>query len=361
MTTMAGCSWVDQSFKRQEQSPNFVRPSVRMGVNADVDGTWENVQYDSTSPFASLSQHTFSQEGGDYDPAISRDGKMLAFSSMRRTPNPDIYIKSINGRTATRLTSDPASEIQPTFSPDGSKIAYASNRSGSWDIWLIDINGRNPMQITNDVSSDIHPSFSPDGRQLVYSSLCPRTNQWGLWIVDVQNPGAKRWIGYGLYPQWNPNPQINKIVYQLPRYRGSQWFSIWTIDIVDGEALYPTEIVTIPNGACVTPTWSPDGSKIAYCVVSSEVYTKPTDGKNRDINKAGEDIWVIDLDGRNNHRLTGPDSSDFSPAWGPDGRVFFCSDRRMVDNIWSVMPRGVEFKQEAPLQISTEVPGITAN
>ncbi|MBI9017223.1 MAG: PD40 domain-containing protein [Phycisphaerae bacterium] len=362
MAGLAGCSWVSQQFVSKDDGPNIVKASVRVGVNGDVDGAWENVDYASTSPFASLSQHSFCQEGGDYDPVVSKDGKMLAFCSMRRTPNPDIYIKAVSGRTATRLTSDPASEIQPCFSPDGTKVAYAANRSGNWDIWIVDVNGRNPMQVTDDVSSDIHPSFSPDGKFMVYSSLSPRTNQWGLWIVSVDNPSLKRWIGYGLYPEWNPNPKINKIAYQLPRYRGSQWFSIWTVDIVDGEALHPTEIATAPNSACITPSWSPDGKKIAYCSVSSAIYEKEAMEKNKNnINAAGEDIWVIDLDGYNNVRLTGTDASDFSPTWSPDGRVFFCSDRKTIDNVWSIKPQGVDFNVTEPVEISTAAAGLSAN
>ncbi len=340
-----------------------VSHSIRVGLDGDLSG-YDPIEFDS-KPFTSLVQHTFSEEGGDYDPVISSDNKLLAFSSLRHSPNPDIFIKQINGFVATRLTSDPASEIQPAFSPAGDKIAYASNRNGSWDIWVVGLDGSTPTRMTSGVGNDIHPSWSPDGKEIVYCSFGPRTKQWELWTVQVENPSVKKWIGYGLFPNWSPNPKVNKIVFQRARYRGSRWFSIWTVDIVDGEAKYETEIISNVNYACITPAWSADASMIAYCTVGKSLYdtTSSDDPSTLVPDAAGEDIWVIDISGRNNHRVTGSDAADFTPTWSPDGKLFYCSDRNYVDNVWSVRPVKTNLTRNEPLEMSGHPlgSGIRAN
>ena len=330
---------------RQQGRQDF-KPAIQTNLYGDLEN-FKPIGFDS-KPFASLVQHSFCEEGGDFDPIISRDNKWIVFSSLRHAPNPDIYIKRVSGFTATRLTSDPASEIHPCIAPTGDKVAYATNRAGSWDIWVIGIDGTSPVRLTSGISNDIHPSFSPDGKQIVYSSFGPRSSQWELWLVDTNNPSTKKWIGYGLFPEWSPDPEISKIAFQRARYRGSQWFSVWTLDIVDGEAKFETEIVSNVNYACITPTWSPDARFLAYCSVGQSVYENTDPAVP---NATGEDIWIIALDGRNAHRITGSDSSDYSPTWAPDGRVFFCSDRQFIDNIWSTMPHNVDFSLKQPVQL----------
>lgn len=338
-----------------------VSPSIRVGLDGDLSG-YQPVSFDS-KPFTSLTQHSFCEEGGDYDPSISSDGKLIAFSSLRHSPNPDVFIKQVNGFVATRLTSDPASEIQPVFSPSNDKIAYASNRSGSWDIWVIGTDGSSPTRLTTGVSNDIHPSWSPDGKEIVYCSFGTRSKQWELWIVNVENPSIKKWIGYGLFPNWSPNPKVNKIVFQRARYRGSRWFSIWTIDIVNGEAKYETEIISNVNYACITPSWSSDASMIAYCTVGKNLYDSETNTNTLVPDAAGEDVWVIDVNGRNNYRVTGGDAADFSPSWSSDGRLYYCSDRSYIDNIWSVRPVKVDLTRVEPFELSNHPlgGGIKAN
>lgn len=342
---LMGCSnsFLSKSFWNNSQDS---KPSIQTNLYGRMD-SYKPVAFDY-KPFASLTQHSFCQEGGDFDPVISKDNNWMVFSSLRHAPNPDIYIKRITGFTATRLTSDPASEIQPCFSPAGEKVAYATNRSGNFDIWVVGVDGTNPIRLTSGISNDIHPSFSPDGKHIVYCSYGLRSSQWELWMVDTENPSVKKWIGYGLFPEWSPNPKISKIAFQRARYRGSQWFSIWTLDIVEDEAKFETEIVSNINYACITPSWSRDARFLAYCTVGKNVY--------EDVDPAipdgtGEDIWIIGLDGRNAHRITGSDASDFSPTWAPDGRVFFCSDRQFIDNIWSAKPHNVDFTTQQPIQL----------
>ena len=198
---LVGCQSVERGAWFRPKQPRHVQTNLYGEFNG-----WKPRQFEA-KPFSSLAQHSYCEEGGDYDPDISPDGKWIVFSSLRHAPNPDIYVKKINGSTATKLTSDPASEMHPCFSPLGDRVAYTSNRSGSWDIWVVGVDGTNPTCLTNGSSNDVHPSWSPDGKKLVYSSYGPRSEQWELWVLDVENPTAKQWIGYGLYPEWCPDKE----------------------------------------------------------------------------------------------------------------------------------------------------------
>lgn len=363
---LTGCNQISAPEAQQPNQASSSEKMMRTNLEGQLD-SWQEVSFEA-KPFSSLIQHSFCEEGGDFDPDISADGKWLVFSSLQNSPNPDLYLKQVNGATATRLTSDTASEIQPCFSPSGDKVAYATNRSGNWDIWVIGIDGTNPTRLTSDGSDDIHPSWSPDGTQIVYCSTGARSRQWELWILEVAKPSIRKFIGYGLFPRWCPNAQVPKIAFQLARARGSRWFSIWTIDIVNGEARYPTEIISNIDYACICPAWSSDGAKIAYSTVGQA--GRLDNDKNPQVKPApagpstptAEDIWIVDIDGRNNHSLTNSDTRNFSPAWSVDGRIFFCSDRNGLENVWSIMPHAVDFNAAAPVDLTSHPQGgIIAN
>ena len=166
-------------------------------------------------------------------------------------------------------------------------------------------------------------------------------------------------IGYGLNPVWCPNPKTPKIAYQLSRYRGSSWFSVWTLDYIEGDTKFPTEIVTSIEHACICPAWSQDGAKLAYSTVSRKHYENV---QSPVPDTSGESIFIIDIDGRNNLRLTNEDATNFAPAWSPEGRIFYCSDRKGIDNIWSIKPYQLDLKREKPIDMGQHpLNGFQAN
>ena len=214
-----------------------------------------------------LRQHTFAEEGVDFDPDIDRAGQRMVFASTRHHVRPDLYLKSVEGVAVTQLTADPAGDIQPRFSPDGSRIAFASDRGGNWDIWIIDLSGGQPVQVTQGPADEIHPTWSPDGNRLVYSSLPPGSGQWELWITDAMADGKRKFVGYGLFPEWSP--VNNTILFQRARERGSHWFSVWTLTLVDDEPHYPVELASGSQQAMILPTWNADGTQIAFTAVAT--------------------------------------------------------------------------------------------
>ncbi len=326
---------------RVDEQPRFVgqpvaddgdRPSRFVGVlnlYGEIPGGPEGMPNDALD---NLRQVTFTPEGADFDADISPDGSFVVFASTQHRPTADLYYKPVDSRTVTQVTSDPANDTMPAISPDGKRVAFCSNRSGSWDIYVKNLDGGQAVQITDNPAQELHPSWSPDGEQLVFSALGEQTSQWEMVVVDVSNPAKRRFIGYGLFPEFSPTG--DKIVYQRARFRGTRWFSVWTIDYRNGEGVRPTEIAASANAAVITPTWSPDGQKLAFATVVSPT----SDDTNTRPRKA--DLWIVDIDGTDRVRLTTDNFVNLQPTWGPDGRVFFVSNRSGTDNIWAVRPHG---------------------
>jgi len=276
-----------------------------------------------------ISQITDTSEGACFDPAIDRTGSWMVFASTMHRPTSDLYLKSVDGRTITQLTADPADDVMPAISPDGSRIAFASNRSGNWDIYTTSLNGGQVTQVTRDMDSELHPTWSPDGRFIAYCKLGAQSQRWEIWVVDVDNLAAPRFLEYGLFPKWSPDPAKSKLLFQRPRQRGSRFHSIWTVDIVGNEALHPTEIVSAANAAAINPSWSPDGSHIAFVTV-----VEPDKNVTDSIQQS--DVWIVNIDGTGRANLTNGQFANFQPVWGPDEHVYFVSNRSGTDNIWMV-------------------------
>ncbi len=307
----------------QEPEP---APPQMVNVFGEVNGAvTKNIALSSDGAFQ---QHTFPDEGYDSDVAVDPSGKWLTFSSTRNSEHPSIYLQRVDGTAVTQLTSGGCDDAHPVFSPDGTKIAFSSTRAGNWQIYMMDRDGRNSVQITSGPAQAIHPSFSPDGNRLVYCGLGGRSGQWELWTIDLKT-GERRMIGYGLFPSWSPSRSGDRIAFQRARQRGSRWFSLWTIDLIDGEGRNPTEIAISANAAILAPAWSGDGKRLAFATVLQP-------GKGGERPRGQTDIWMIDADGSNRRRLTDGRGNNLMPFWSADNRVFFISDRAGGESIWSV-------------------------
>ncbi len=280
----------------------------------------------------SLLQHSYTPEGADFDCHLDAPGDRIVFASTRHSHTPNLYVKSVNGTAVTQLTSDPASDIQPVFSPDGQVVAFASDRTGNFDIWMIGIDGQQPIQVTDSPMDEVHPTWSPDGRTLAFSALPRQGGQWELWIAPAMEHSSATFLGYGVFPEWSPAGEM--LLFQRARERGSRWYSIWTIEILEGEPRYPTEVAASADFAMISPSWSRDGRRIAYTTVATSVPQDPAFG----VRFEASDIWTMDAEGGSRIRLTDGHTANFSPTWSPDGRVFFTSTRNGHENIWSVMP-----------------------
>jgi Tol biopolymer transport system component len=282
---------------------------------------------------------------------VQPNTERFVFASTRHSKHSHLYVKPIRGAVITQITDEPADDVQPAFSPSGDRIAFASNRTGQWDIWVIDASGRNPIRITNNPMPELHPSWSPDGERLVYCRLNTKEGRGELWVVGLKNAGVKRFIGEGLFPDWSPLG--NKIVYQRARVRGSRWFSIWTLDLIDDEVLYPSEIASSPHAAYISPDWAGDGKQIVFTsVVAATSCSMEEQDTFRITGDGRSDIVIVDTDGRGLQRLTDGRGENYSPTWAPDGRIFFTAKLNDNETIWSIKP----FKPGA-----TQQPAVTTN
>lgn len=133
-------------------------------------------------PYA-VTRLTFSP-GNDALPALSPDGKQIAFSS-KRDGNPEIYIMDADGRNPKRITNNKAVEFMPAFSPDGKQLAYVSDRDGNNEIYYCDLDSRKERRLTSNRYDDLLPRFSPDGGEIFF--LSDRDGNYSLWRQPPNN------------------------------------------------------------------------------------------------------------------------------------------------------------------------------
>ncbi|HEY8747415.1 MAG TPA: hypothetical protein VIM11_05550 [Tepidisphaeraceae bacterium] len=302
---------------------------------------------------ANFQQHTHIEQGFDADVAVDPSGKWMVFASTRDNDHTNLFSQRVDGASVVQLTTGSADDANPAVSPDGKQIAFSSTRAGSWQIFIMDADGKNVVQVTTGTMQAIHPTWSPDGTRLAFAALGGKSNQWELWTVNLQT-NEKRMIGYGLFPSWSPSRDGDRIAFQRPRQRGSRWFSLWTLDLVNGEATRVTEVVLSSNAAVLSPTWSPDGRRIAFATIMEPNKELGPKAKGR------TDIWIVNSDGTDRQRITDGTGTNLMPYWGNDNRVYFVSDRGGAECVWSARaePSRVftaDAKKEPPKQQAADV------
>lgn len=144
------------------------------------------------------------------EPAISPDGKMIAFSS-DRLGRPHIFVMGVDGSNPRRLTFAGKYNSSPAWSPDGKTLAFAGDDKGHFDIFTINVDGTNLKRLTSATkpsgrsANNEGPSWSPDGRHIVFTS--DRSGTYQLYIVSPDGSNERRITQDGFNwdkPKWSP-------------------------------------------------------------------------------------------------------------------------------------------------------------
>jgi len=279
-------------------------------------------------------------------------------------------------RNLTRLTFDSGAQMDPTFSPDGRFVAYASDKAGNFDIWVQPVGGGNAVQITKSAAQDTQPAWSPDGSTIAFRS---ERDGGGLYVVPALG-GPERLIAMrGSSPSWSPDGaevrfiassffqqvtatletvslrtgEVHRI---LPRFTDEgAWF--WVAPHPDGRFSFlgfqkrlGFGFFTVSNDGAVTSSvfeprlppqlsrftdgnwntygrhfrWSPDGTHLVLETVD--------DG-------GLSNVWGIDvnpgsLEWKAFQRLTTGPGADVAAAFSPDGRRLAFGSLHTSNRIW---------------------------
>jgi dipeptidyl aminopeptidase/acylaminoacyl peptidase len=140
----------------------------------------------------------------DYGPDLSPDGTRIAFSSGRSGGSQEIWLAGADGSNPVQLTHGPGQhQGLPRWSPDGRRLAFNSQgEDGHWDIWLTDADGGQPQRLTDDPGDEQMPSWSHDGRFVYYNANSGRTDGGDIWRVPATGGRPERLTrDGGDYPQ----------------------------------------------------------------------------------------------------------------------------------------------------------------
>ena len=152
---------------------------------------------------------------GFRDLALSPDGKKIAFAS-DRDGNLEIYVMSPTGANQTRLTSTPGAEFNPAYAPNGNKIAFHSSRDGNYEIYVMNADGGNVRRLTNSPYRDLRPRFSPDGKRIAFTSH--RDGNAEIYVMNADGTAPRRLThnpDRDDYPAWHPDGR--RLVYVSER------------------------------------------------------------------------------------------------------------------------------------------------
>ncbi len=239
----------------------------------------------------------------DVAPTWAPDGHSLAFQSTR-DGNPEIYIMDINSNQVRRLTNHPRWDLTPTWSPDGNWIAFVSDRNGTSHVYKIDINGKNLRQLTIAGKYNLQPAWHPDGQSIFFAR--PTVGFEGqIFKMDTNGFDTRGFISF---PQAEPGspawaPDGKQIAY-TSNIGGR------SIYIADAKGKNPRLVSPVDNYWSNAPTWSPDAKWIAYYATIEF----PADNPN-----ATEDIYICSVNGGKPQRITQHLGDDGYPAWAPEG------------------------------------------
>jgi TolB protein len=255
----------------------IVGTSARATSAVLADGSW-SVELPFLSP-------------GDRDPAVSPDGRRIAFVSAR-DGNDEIYVADARTGEVLRLTRSRMPDRRPDWAPGGRQIVWQSGGPGAANLVIARADGQERRSLVRGRGDDIDPAWSPDGSRIAFSSN--RGGRRQLWVVAATG-GLPELLattpGRAFAPAWAPGGR--RVAYVRESGGDSD---LWVLDVADGG----TRKLTRGPGRDRRPDWSPRGGRIAFTRVAA--------GK--------ASIWLVGADGRPGNAVEGAEGlTDPDWAW----------------------------------------------
>ncbi len=254
-----------------------------------------------------------------------------------------------------QVTRDPGLEVDPSLSPDGQLIAYASGPPTAMQIYVRQVAGGRVIAVTDDPARNHRwPRWSPDGSRIAYQTedgieVAPALGGQSLPLVRLEplsdqstTSGFTRLLGFA----WSPDG--DRIV-----YAGAAGELLTIVPVDGGE---PVRLVVDPAGDSASwsgphsPAWSPDGRRLAV-VTDNPIFVF---GGVYFGNEGPSSIWVVPLNGDPAVRVTDDPYLNTSPQWDPDGdHLFFVSDRGGGRDLYRVRVTRTGAPAGEPARITT--------
>jgi Tol biopolymer transport system component/DNA-binding winged helix-turn-helix (wHTH) protein len=259
---------------------------------------------------------------GDSSPAISPDGRTLAFVRYLTYDVADVFVHPLDGGKPRRLTFDKRQIRGLAWMPNGKELIFSSNRNGRHQLWRVNVSGAAQPTVVEGITETRSPAVS--GSRLVYQAL---TEDYNIRLLNRGADGA--WnastlsaFAASIRDEQSPSlsPDGRRLSFVSDR---SGWFEVWV-------CAYPTAsdcraLTSFRQGYVGAPSWSPDSQRIAFVA--------RVDGN--------ADLYLVRADGGEPVRLTNESSVESRPTWSGDGRwIYFRSDRTGAHQIWKMPVAG---------------------
>lgn len=263
-------------------------------------------------------------------PSWSPDGTKIAFTSTRDGSG-DIYVMNSDGSNASRLTNTPSRDSSAVWSPDGSKMVFDSERDGNRELYIMNADGTDQTRLTFNSASDVGPvSFSPDGRQIAFARNASNAGlesfSYDIYVMNLDGKGERRLTidpRFDAEPIWSPDGA--NILFISDR---SGNFDIYSIDAAGGAEVNLTNS-PMHEGA---PSFTPDGKQIFFVGI---LLSQP------DLNQ----IYLMDSDGSNRRQITSFTYRVNRIAYSAKLQRFALSARKNGNfDIYSMGASGLPFK-----------------
>lgn len=222
----------------------------------------------------------------------------------------------VGPESLVQLTSSPSLDAFPAWSPDGSRLAYSSDRTGTFELHVrVTGAGGTREALTSDGQRNVQPSWSPDGTRLAYHSA----RRGGIWVVPVEGGTPQQLSPFGSRPCWSPDGRLvafQAAPYTEPNGGAFEMFgpsSLWVVPATGGvprQVTRPWE----PAGGHVRPSWFPDSRHLLFA--SQDMRTTR--------------LYRVDTENGDTTLLLDGGTRVLDPTLSPDGRTIYYV--RMADH-----------------------------